>query len=252
MATKTTTKARKPAYELTLDEPTNWEKYQHLYIRLLIPDAWNGREMKRVASLRWQSHQRSNVGEDRPSEWYGYNLEVNESDRFYEVEMGFNLLKKVAQQLEQKERTPANAVSALMELGWERMVYDARVSHHLPLSKVLPPDYSAYMFDYERVGEKHNPCGFVLARDVDEAKRLMAEELLKDVNWGAVERMKVCAKWVEADQPVQCLSRRWGNMYSAPVVLSTEEMLLSPKDRAAKVEAELAKVEAEAQEEVKI
>jgi hypothetical protein len=228
------TKGRKPAWEITRDETqSHYERYQALKLVLLMPDSWNGREYKRAATLRWQAHWRSSTGGDMgPSGWYGYHLEVSEGDRFDEIECGFMMLKRVAKRMEGKDRTPANAVSAVLELGWERMIYDPRVSHHLPEQKVLPPEYSAWMFDYERCGERHNPCGFVLARDRDSARQMMEHELVKDLSYGVVERMKLGAKWAELGQPLECLTGKWGGMYAAPVVKETEALLRSPLEEA--------------------
>ncbi len=225
---------RRPAYEITREETqSHHERYQSLKLTLLMPDRWSAREWKRGATLRWQAHWRSSCGGDHgPSGWYGYHLEVSEGDRFDEIECGFMMLKRVAKLLEGKDRTPANAVAAVKELGWERMIYDPRVSHHLPMEKVLPKEYSAWMFDYERCGEKSNPCGFVLARDRDDAKQMMAVDLVKDLTWGVVERMKLCARWVELDQPIECLTGKWGGMYTAPVVVATEDLLRSPLEEA--------------------
>jgi hypothetical protein len=244
-------KSRKPAYELTREETNHrHERYQSLKLVLLMPDPWSGREYKRAATLRWQAHWRSSCGGDTgPSGWYGYHLEVSESDRFDELECGFMMLKRVAKLMEGKDHSPANALTAVLDLGWERMIYDPRVSHHLPEAKVLPPEYSAWMFDYERCGEVSNPCSFVLARDRDDAKQMMAVELVKDLTWGVVERMKLCAKWVELGQPIECLTGKWGGMYQAPKVVATEELLRSPLEEAtmkAKAEANANAAEAEA------
>jgi hypothetical protein len=238
-------KTKQPAYEITrVKTLRSYEGYEDLKIILLMRDGWTARDYKRAVTIKWQAHQRSNHSSDGgPSDWYAHSLSVMDSERFYEIETAFMMLKRLANLMEGKERTPERTLEALATLKWERMIYDPRMSHHIPEGKVLPAEYSAWMFDYEKCGEKHNPCGFVFAKDRDDAKQLMAHELMKDVDYAVVERMKLCAKWVELGQPVECMSGRYGEMYSAPEVRSTAEMIRSPRAEAAKVRAEVAATE---------
>jgi hypothetical protein len=233
--------SNKPAYEITrVKTARSYEGYEDLKIILLMRDGWTARDYKRAVTIKWQAHQRSNHSADGgPSDWYAHNLAVMDSDRFYEIETAFMMLKRLTKLMEHKERTPERTLEALEALKWERMVYDPRKSHHVPVGEVLPPEYSAWMFAYDKMGEKHNPCGFVFAKDRDDAQQMMEHELVKDLSYGVAERLKLGAKWIEAGRPVECMSGRYGDMYSAPEVKPTGLLLLSPKAEArAKAEAE--------------
>ena len=235
------------------DGPRTFDgQFSHLKVHILVPqyrwdkideDAPNGMYLNRVLTIQWQGHY------DRaPSDWYARRLEVVQSEHVADLKLATSFAERIEKLIvnEDKGAIPLTVVGACVMLRLKRVVYDPRTSHHHLAEHIKPADYSQWMMEYRKMEGDHqyNPAGLVMARDEEEARRLLAEDTMKRSEYSGVEhRLAVLTQWANAGKPV-VQTGLW-SLTNRKVETRSVELLLRSPEEEAKAAAEAAAKEVE-------
>jgi len=142
-------------------------------------------------TFHWQAH----YGDDRKwSEWYAFRFVIDKRD-LDQLARSVGIVKRILRNVPEREPSPARIIEKIGRLGFEQVVYDGRVHAVLPVAAVAGPEHNHWMDQIP--GEQWSHVG-VLARDVEEAKRLITVELAQNC------RDEILKRFLEAGKTVRC------------------------------------------------
>ena len=184
--------------------------YVHLMVSVLKkrysgPDNLHGLDLKRIVTMRWQSHQ-----ENEASGWYGFNWQVDDSGQLEDLQAATSMAAKIVKAaastgygLEVKD-----LVTTMQDrLKVDRVVWDGRAGKYVRPRHALPAEYQLWCMDWQRVGWNSNEGVNVMARNDEEARKDILDEMMKPCNWASAEtRLATLETWRKAGSPVKIIS----------------------------------------------
>jgi len=173
--------------------------YHSLDLQVLVRSEWS-RKFEIVAKIYYQANNAS------PLEWYGHRIETWNARDVPELKIAYEATAKLVGD------TDLTCVDKLFTnmATFTRCVYDKRISNYVEVEGLYDDDYTAWFDNYKSTGY----CTVrVMARDKDEAQRLITEDMAKN---GYHTQL---VAWIEAGRPVRF------NTSHAPNVVSMESLL---------------------------
>jgi len=158
----------------------------HLTINLLLvrDPFYSSDHFDRECSLEYQSNH------DSPLDWYGASFHNVGARSLEDLKKATDVATKIFAGV-----YLGNMQEVLQALrNFKRFVYDKRINEYVEVESLVPATFFAYFDNYKSTGR----CTVrVMARDDDEAKRLIAKDM------AANNYHTELVAWIEAGQPVR-------------------------------------------------
>lgn len=155
-------------------------EYEHLYVRVFENPPYVEGYIKCNTRIefKWQ-------GDSKTDHWYAGRMTV-EAENYED----FDALAKLARRLMKDVaiwRGPEQLFDKLEKMRAVETVYDSRLGEQLLLDDVLPPEYASFVDDSRALGNEYATYG-VLARDADEARKLIVEKATAAGNFDFIKK----------------------------------------------------------------
>ena len=188
---------KKPKFFFTVRRKDSSRQYAHLIVSVYpMPTSEYHTGLEKVFELRWQSDV-----DQTPASWYAPHFEIDTDDPPQVMPLATRLIGKHPLHWD-----AAKWVKDFEAAGFERRIYDGRLSQYLPVSEVVGPEYRRWINDRSRAnGETLVSC---LARDEEEAMQLLTGKFADHIStphrhYTSLDcATQAMAAWLAADRPV--------------------------------------------------
>lgn len=173
-------------------------QFSTLAICVHVPKPWDSDSHRELVEFHWQAS-----AEDR-SQWYGFHCEVRHTeDHVAMMARAAKLLAKVMPA--NGDTDPEAFIASLEAAGIHRAAYDCRVSRYVLETEAIDPALICYLDDWSgyRGGRADGCTVKALAKDDEDAKRVLEKEFLAYMAKGYHGTAETFAAWVTAGRPVR-------------------------------------------------